>query len=79
MTSENPRFSVPLFDRDAPVQGELLARLPYTVLRDAIFADPAVLERLTVFVLGQTGENIVHPAYRNSPSTKRATSNPHFS
>ena len=79
MTSENSRFPVPLFDRDGAIQGKLLARLPYTVLRDAIFADPGVLERLTMFVLGHTGENIVHPAYRNSPLTKRATSNPHFS
>jgi hypothetical protein len=79
MTSENPRFPVPLFERDTAIQGKLLARLPYTVLRDAIFADPAVLERLTRFVLGHTSENIIHPAYRNSPSTKRATSNPHFS
>jgi hypothetical protein len=79
MTSENSRFPVPLFDRDGAIQGKLLARLPYTVLRDAIFADPGVLERLTMFVLGPTGEYIVHPAYRNSPLTKRATSNPHFS
>jgi hypothetical protein len=79
MTSENPRFPGPLFDRDAAIQGKLLARLPYSVLRDAIFADPAVLERLSMFVLGHPRENIVHPAYRNSPSTKRATFNPHFS
>ena len=79
MTSENPRFPMPFFDRDAAIQGRLLARLPYTVLREAIFADPAVLERLTIFVLGRTRENIVHPVYRNSPSPTGAISSPQFS
>jgi pyruvate/2-oxoglutarate dehydrogenase complex dihydrolipoamide dehydrogenase (E3) component len=48
-------FGIEASELMAAVQTAMVGRLPYTVLRDAIFAHPTMSEGL-VYLLGQVGQ-----------------------